>query len=72
MDGFWSNRNVNKIVKQVATDGKYVFVSITALFDDKTNTAKGKFTHEGVAAHPSDKGMRLIAERIWTSIQKYF
>lgn len=72
VDGFMPNQNVNKIVKQVASDGGYDFVSITPLFEDKTNTALGKYAHAGVAAHPSDKGMRLIAERIWSSIQKYF
>lgn len=72
VDGFMPNQNVNKIVQQVASDEGYDFVTITPLFDDKTNTALGKYAHAGVAAHPSDKGMRLIAERIWSSIQKYF
>jgi len=72
VDGFWIKPNVNKIVKQVAIDGKYDFISITELSYDVSNTAKGKFAHAGVAAHPSDKGMRLIAERIWDTIKKYF
>lgn len=71
VDGFWYKPQVNEIVKQVATDGKYDFVSINELSKDVTNTAKGKFTNSGVAAHPSDKGMRLIAERIWFSVEKH-
>jgi len=26
----------------------------------------------GVAGHPSDKGMRMIEQRIWDSIKDYF
>lgn len=72
VDGFWPRPIVNKIVKQVAIDGGYDFVSITSLFDDRSNSAKGLFEHEGVANHPSDKGMRNIALSIWNCISKYF
>ncbi len=72
VDGFWPKPNANKVIKQVATDGGYDFVSITSLFNDATNTAKGRFTNGAVANHPSDKGMRNIALRIWNSISKYF
>lgn len=70
VDGFWDKPQVNKIVKQVAMDGNYEFVSICELSKDDTNMAKGKFDNPGVAMHPSDKGMRLIAERIWSSVKK--
>lgn len=72
VEGFWDKPQVNKIVKQVATDGMYDFVSISELSKDDTNMAKGKFENPGVAMHPSDKGMRLIAERIWSSVKKRF
>jgi len=32
--------------------------------------ALGKFTHEGVANHPGDRGMQAIAEAIWQPMQK--
>lgn len=72
VDGFWDKPQVNKIVKQVAMDGNYEFVSISELSKDDTNMAKGKFDNPGVALHPSDKGMRLIAKRIWQTLKKYF
>lgn len=71
VDGFWPRPNVNKIVRQVAIDGNHDFVSITSLFNDSTNTAKGLFEHKGVALHPSDQGMRKIAELIWQILKKY-
>ena len=37
---------------------------------DPSYKAYGKFAHAGVAAHPGDKGMREIAERIFAAIQK--
>lgn len=72
VDGFWTNHYVNDIVKELAKERGYDFVSIAGLSADKTNMALGQFTHEGVASHPSDKGMRLIAEAIWITIRKYF
>ncbi|PZR27769.1 MAG: hypothetical protein DI535_09290 [Citrobacter freundii] len=72
VDGFWTNHHVNTIVKDLAKERGYDFVSISGLSADKTNMAIGQFAHEGVASHPSDKGMRLIAESIWQTISKYF
>ena len=72
VDGFWKKKNVNSMMEKYASKKNYSFVSITDLSDDPTNTAIGKFKHTGVAAHPSDKGMRMIEQRIWSSIKGYF
>lgn len=72
VDGFWSNENVNRLIKDYALRNNYPFVTTTSLSQDPTNTAKGKFTHGGIASHPSDKGMRMIEQRIWDSIKEYF
>ena len=72
VDGFLQNPSVNKLVCQYAVDHKFPFISITDLSADSTNTAKGKFSNLGVALHPSDKGMRMIEERIWMYIRNYF
>jgi len=42
------------------------------LTKDTTKTAKGKFSKQAVAAHSSDKGMRMIEQRIWSPIKDYF
>jgi len=72
VDGFWVKENVNRSIKEYAIKNNYPFVTITGLSNDSTNTAKGKFAHAGVAAHPSDKGMRLIEQGIWETIKDYF
>lgn len=72
VDGFWPSP-VNDIIKRYAIKNDYPFVTLPDLFqNDKTNAAIGLFEHEGVANHPSDKGMRNIASRIWNCIFKYF
>lgn len=72
VDGFWPSP-VNDIIKDYALKNHYPFVTLPDLFrDDASNSAKGLFKHEGVSNHPSDKGMRNIASRIWIEISKYF
>jgi hypothetical protein len=72
VDGFWVNRNVNKLIEEYAIKNNLLFVTTTSLSKDYINTAKGKFNHDGVAAHPSDEGMRKIEQRIWNCIKDYF
>lgn len=71
-DGFWGKKYVNKMIEDYATGKGYPFVSIHDLSLDPTNKAIGLFENAGVAAHPSDKGMRMIEQRIWDSIKGYF
>jgi len=72
VNGFWPSP-VNDIIKAYASKNNYPFVTLPDLYsDDVTNSAKGLFQNEGVANHPSDKGMRNIALRIWNCISTYF
>lgn len=71
MDGFWIKPHVNSLLKSYAQKNCYPFVQISDLSSDVTNTAKGLYTNQGVAAHPSDKGMRMIEQRIWEKIKFY-
>lgn len=72
VDGFWPSP-VNDIVHTYATEHNLPLVVINDLYtSDPTNTAQGLFTNSGVARHPSDKGMRNIAIRIWNAIASYF
>ena len=71
-DGFWKKKKVNKMIKEYASKNQYPYVALEDLSNDSTNMALGKFEHKGVAAHPSDKGMRMIGQRIWEVIEPYF
>lgn len=61
---FWRNEEIESAIKRVAKDNNYTFVCLEDLGDDNKNMAIGQYWHEGVSAHPSDEGMRKIAERI--------
>ena len=71
VNGFWRAPNVQKVLSNYARYHHYPFVSITDISSDSGSTAAGLFSNPGVASHPSDKGMRLIAERIWAVLKLY-
>ncbi|MDD2797141.1 MAG: hypothetical protein PHV20_00960 [Bacteroidales bacterium] len=72
VDGFWPSP-VNDIIRDYAAKNTLPFVTLPDLFrDDSSNSAAGLFENIGVANHPSDKGMKNIASRIWSCINVYF
>lgn len=72
VEGFWPTP-VNDMIRNYAKKNNYPFVPLADLFEnDKSNAAIGLFEHEGVANHPSDKGMHNIASRIWEVVADYF
>lgn len=64
-DLFWEYEPFDKFVESLAAEKGYHFVQIHDLGNDEQMKAVGKFGHAGVAAHPGDKGMAVIAERIY-------
>ncbi len=72
VDGFWKKDHVNGLIEKYAQRKKHPYVSLCDLSNDTTNMAIGSFKHKGVAAHPSDKGMRMIEQRIWNTVKGYF
>ena len=63
-DLFWRNEQINNEILKAIKEKGYTYVSLNDLGDDDENKAIGQYWHEGVSAHPSDEGMRKIAERI--------
>lgn len=62
-DGFWRHPADSYIAKFGKEKG-YPVICLGDLGDDDNMKAIGKFEHEGVALHPGDLGMKMIAERI--------
>lgn len=65
-DGFWDHPGVNGAIRNYALKKQFPLISITDLSKNNSQTNKG------LAGHPSDIGMSLIEERIWSYVFKYF
>lgn len=67
-DLFWEYEPFDNFVAELAKARGYAFAEIHDLGNDGAMKATGKFSHNGVAAHPGDKGMAEIAERIFRAL----
>lgn len=63
-NSFWRNDARDKMLQELALGNGYIFCSISGLEKDRRNMALDKYEHRGVAGHPSDLGMKAIAEQI--------
>lgn len=68
--GFWKHPG-DEIVQRVANELSSPCVYLGDLGQDDSMKAIGLFEHSGVAAHPGDKGMQYIADRIWKEIEAF-
>ncbi len=69
---FWQDQAKDSILEQACSEVGGVFVDSSALGKDEGNFARSerKFSHDGVAGHPGDKGMRAIADKILDALRK--
>lgn len=67
---FWPHEVKDGLMHQAATDAGATWVDISALGRDESNAARSerKIEHAGVAGHPGDKGMRAIADSLFSAI----
>lgn len=66
---FWDSPVVGPLEQAMCKVQHLKFVSLSTLSADTTNTAGLRmFPNPGVAHHPGNKGMRLIAQTIWQNI----
>ena len=61
---FWRHDRVDGCVRALAARRGDPVAELGDLGEDDANKAIGLFGHSGVANHPGDRGMKLIAERI--------
>lgn len=62
--GFWKHPGDAEIMR-VGKERGYTTIYLGELGEDDDMKAVGLFEHEGVAAHPGDKGMKAIADLIF-------
>jgi hypothetical protein len=60
---------VNLLIREYANKNNLLFIKTNDLSRDSSNRAYKTYLNPGVQAHPSDKGMRLIHDRIWEKIK---
>lgn len=63
-DNFWKVEALDKAFSEVIAENGYTYCHIGDLEDDEKTMAFGQFEHHGVCLHPSDYGMKCIADRI--------
>ncbi len=67
---FWDGfPNTNAVLKEIADENGYDWVSLIEIGKDSSNYAYGLFTDPGVAKHPNDKGMKAIADLIYEKVK---
>ncbi len=69
--GFWKHPG-NAVISEIAKDRDCPFVVLEDLGEQDDVKAIGQFWHNGVANHPGDKGMEIIADRILKEIHNIF
>lgn len=65
---FWKHPGDNAI-KELSKETGSPLVKLGDLSDNNDMMAIGFFEHEGVSIHPGDKGMRVIADRIYDALK---
>jgi hypothetical protein len=68
---FWPDAEKDALLKQACVQAGGVFVDISKLGADPANAARAEreIEHDGVAGHPGDRGMMLIAEALWSAMK---
>ncbi|MBQ6066260.1 MAG: hypothetical protein IJK89_05515 [Clostridia bacterium] len=65
---FWKKDDVEDALRRAAQNAGARYVSLAPI-QRKEYQAVGQFAHEGVAAHPSDKGMDAIARTVFDALR---
>lgn len=66
---FWPRPLLDGVMKDVASELGAAYVDLSDAGRDETLKALGSSDDEAVAAHPGDRGMRFIADRISAAIR---
>ncbi|MGA2660271.1 MAG: hypothetical protein ABSH34_22470, partial [Verrucomicrobiota bacterium] len=63
---FWADAAKDQVLREACEEAGGIFLDAGSLGRDAANAARSErsFTHEGVANHPGDKGMKALADAI--------
>ena len=68
---YFVNENIEPLLKKLSDKNGYEFVELCDIsLKPENRGGKDKFWHDGVALHPGDNGMKIIAERLLKKIKK--
>jgi hypothetical protein len=67
---FWADAAKDEVLRQACGEAGGIFVDAGPLGREAANAARSErsFTHEGVAGHPGDRGMKALADAIVQAI----
>ena len=66
----WPNQYKDSVQKSISFDNGWEYIDFGYLILNDKNFSYGLFEHPGVAAHPSDTGMKEIALSMYQTIQQ--
>jgi hypothetical protein len=64
-NSFWERTNSEQIIFNTAIENGYFYIDIGDIYRKKGNTAIDEFKNRDIGIHPSDAGMKEIAELIF-------
>ena len=67
-DCFWRRSPLDELLQKICREKGYTFCKISDIYEEPKSMALNEYENESVALHPSDYGMRKIAERIAQSV----
>jgi hypothetical protein len=69
---FWADAAKDQVLGQACQEAGGIFVDAGPLGREAANAARAErsFTHDGVAGHPGDKGMKALADSIVQALLK--
>jgi hypothetical protein len=69
---FWPDATKDELLRQAAQEADAIFVDAGPLGREAANAARSErtFTHDGVAAHPGDRGMQALADAIVQAVMQ--
>ena len=70
---FWPDSAKDEVLRQASQEAGAIFVDAGPLGREAANVARSErsFTHEGVASHPGDRGMKALAEAIVQAVLQH-